>query len=221
VDAPIGNAASLGIHESQSRLWENQVGRSAAFWHWCFPRFRDHFGDAVSHLTEKDVFEGSNTIEPGLIRVEADEATYNMHIMIRFELERLLMNGELDPADLPDAWNARYDEYLGVKVPNHANGCMQDIHWAGGLFGYFPTYTLGNLYCAQIFGTAREQIGDLDNRISNGDFAPLKEWLNSKVHAHGRRYRPAELCEQITGRPLEADPLLAHLEGKLTPLYGA
>ncbi len=219
-DTPLGSAVSLGIHESQSRMWENQVGRSEAFWRWCYPKLRAFFGDAVAHLDFEDVYGGMNLVEPGFIRVEADEATYNLHIMIRFELERALMSGDLDAADVPTEWNSRYAEYLGIEVPDDARGCLQDIHWSMGAFGYFPTYTLGNLYCAQLFEKAQDEIPGLHEDFAEGDFSALKAWLNGNIHAHGSRFRPAELCERITGEPLSADPLLRHLEGKLRPLYG-
>jgi carboxypeptidase Taq len=217
---PLGSAVSLGIHESQSRLWENFVGRSEAFWRWAAPRVKETFGAAVAHLSEREMYEAFNQVEPSFIRVEADEATYNLHIMVRFELERVLMNGELDAKDLPLEWNGRYKEYLGVDVPNDALGCLQDIHWSGGSFGYFPTYTLGNLYAAQIFEKVLEDIPDLYDSFANGDLIPLKVWLNENIHVHGARYEAAELCERATGKPLSADPLLRHLEGKLRPLYG-
>ncbi|HVL79982.1 MAG TPA: carboxypeptidase M32 [Actinomycetota bacterium] len=217
---PIGGAASLGIHESQSRMWENQVGRSEGFWRWCWPLVEEHFGSAVDGFTWEAAHHAANVVRPSLIRVEADEATYNMHIMIRFELERALMNGSLAAADVPDAWNERYREYLDVEVPDDTRGCLQDIHWAFGGFGYFPTYTLGNLYCAQLFEAACEQVPGLVEGFARGEFGPLKQWLNDNVHAHGGRHEPKDLCERVTGKPLSADPLLRHLEGKLRPLYG-
>jgi len=220
IGTPMGEAVSLGIHESQSRMWENQVGRSHAFWKWAFPKLREHFGDAVRDLTLEKVYGGANIVKPDFIRVEADEATYNMHIMVRFEIERSLMNGELAIGDVPDVWNARYKEYLNIDVPSDAKGCLQDIHWSMGAIGYFPTYTLGNLYCAQFFEAALDVIPDLYEQFERGDFSALKKWLNENIHAHGRRYRSADLCEHVTGQPLSADPLLRHLESKLRPLYG-
>jgi carboxypeptidase Taq len=217
---PLGSAVSLGIHESQSRMWENFVGRSEAFWRWAHPRVQETFGSAVAHLSGRDMYEAMNQVEPSFIRVEADEATYNLHIMVRFELERVLMNGELDAKDLPLEWNRRYKEYLGVDVSNDALGCLQDIHWSGGSFGYFPTYTLGNLYAAQIFEKVLDDIPTLYDSFAKGDFSPLKTWLNENIHTHGSRYEAAELCERATSEPLSAEPLLRHLEGKLRPLYG-
>lgn len=217
---PLGRVISLALHESQSRMWENFVGRTRGFWTWCLPQMKEHFGDAVGHLTIDDVYESMNRVSPSLIRVEADEATYNLHIMVRFELERALIRGDLDAKDVPHEWNRRYKEYLGTDVPDDARGCMQDIHWSGGSFGYFPTYTLGNLYAAQLFEQASADISDLEGAFERGDFAPLKSWLNENLHRHGGRYLPAETCERTTGKPLSADPLLRHLEGKLRPLYG-
>ena len=157
---------------------------------------------------------------PSFIRTESDEATYNMHIFVRFELERAMLSGSLSVADLPEAWNAKYKEYLGVDVPNDAQGCLQDIHWSGAAMGYFPTYTLGNLYGAQFFEKVLEDIPDLYAGFERGEFGALKTWLNEQIHTHGQRYRAADLCEIVTGKPLSADPLLRHLEGKLRPLYG-
>lgn len=219
IGTPMGDAVGLSIHESQSRMWENQVGRSRAFWSWCYPKQREFFGDAVAGLTEEQVYGGANIVSPGLIRVEADEATYNMHIMVRFEIERALLTGDLPVADLPAVWNARYKEYLGVEVPSDTKGCLQDIHWAMGAMGYFPTYTMGNLYSAQLFEQAKQELGDLDAMFTRGEFTPLRAWLNENIHAHGKRYKSAEICEKVTGKPLSADPLMRHLEGKLRPLY--
>jgi len=220
IGTPMGESVSLGIHESQSRMWENQVGRSRAFWEWCTPRLSEYFGDALADLSVDDIYGGANIVKPDFIRVEADEATYNMHIMIRFELERAIMRGDLDVADIPAAWNEKYREYLGLDVPNDAKGCLQDIHWSMGSMGYFPTYTLGNLYAAQFFEAALEAMPDLYAQFREGRFLDLRDWLNTNIHHHGRRYRAMDLCEVVTGKPLSSDPLMRHLEGKLRPLYG-
>jgi len=219
IGLPMGESVGLSIHESQSRMWENQVGRSRAFWAWCYPKLAEFFGDAVKGISEDDIYGGANIVSPGLIRVEADEATYNMHIMIRFEIERALLKGDLSTADLPEVWNTRYKEYLGVDVPDNARGCMQDIHWSMGAMGYFPTYTMGNLYSAQLFEQAKEELGDLDAMFAKGEFTPIREWLNTNIHQQGKRYKSAALCEKVTGKPLSADPLMRHLEGKLGGLY--
>jgi carboxypeptidase Taq len=220
VGTPMGEAVSLGIHESQSRMWENQVGRSIAFWKWCHPKLKDFFGDAVDGLSVEDVYGGSNIVEPGFIRVEADEATYNMHPLIRFEIERAILAGDMEVGDIPDAWNAKYKQYLNLDVPDDAKGCLQDIHWSMAAMGYFPTYTLGNLYAAQLFEQILADMPDINQQFERGEFTNLKAWLNEKIHAHGRRFRAADLCEHVTGRPLSADPLMRHLEGKFRPLYG-
>ncbi|MCP4069585.1 MAG: carboxypeptidase M32 [Phycisphaeraceae bacterium] len=217
---PCGSSVSLGIHESQSRMWENQVGRSESFWRFATPMLERHFGAAVAGIDARAAFESANRVAPGFIRVEADEATYNMHVMIRFELERAMLTGDLEPAGVPEAWNAAYRDYLGLEVPDDRRGCLQDVHWSMGALGYFPTYTLGNLYCAQIFEHACEVMPGLVDGFADGEFSGLLDWLRSNIHVHGRRYSPAQLCERITGRPLSADPLMRYLEGKFRPLYG-
>jgi carboxypeptidase Taq len=216
---PLGEAVSLGIHESQSRLWENHVGRSSSFWHWALPVARRHLGPALDSQTADRLFRAANLVTPSLIRVEADEATYDLHIMVRFELETALLSGDLSVDDLPARWNALYRDYLGVEVPDDRRGCLQDVHWSCGLFGYFPTYTLGNLYAAQFASSADRALGGLDDLMARGDFAPLRGWLRENVHRHGRRHLPAELCELATGRPLSSGPFLTYLAGKLERAY--
>ena len=220
VGTPLGTAISLGIHESQSRMWENQVGRSRQFWEWCAPLARETLGAPVAGLSNDDFYQGANIVRPGFIRVDADEATYNLHIMIRFELERALISGDLDAGDVPGEWNRMYKDYLGLEVTEDRLGCLQDVHWSMGAIGYFPTYTLGNLYCAQLFDTACSQNPGMMDGFSEGRFAPLLDWLRENVHSHGRRYPASELCEMVTGSTLTADPLMDYLEGKLRPLYG-
>lgn len=224
IGLPMGTAVSLGIHESQSRMWENQVGRSRAFWTWLRPHLPQFFHggqrETVAGFSLDELYDAANIVEPGFIRVEADEATYNLHVMVRFEIERAVMRGDLAVADLPEVWNAKYKEYLGLTVPDDRRGCLQDIHWSMGAFGYFPTYTLGNLYCAQLFETARRALPDLEAEFAAGRFESLKRWLNENVHSHGMRHRPADLCRVVTGQELSPEPLMRHLEGKLRPLYG-
>ncbi|MEM1330823.1 MAG: carboxypeptidase M32 [Planctomycetota bacterium] len=217
---PIANDTGLGTHESQSRMWENFVGRSAAFWSWFKPHLDRIAGPGLEQYSAQDLYRATNTAKPSYIRVEADEATYNLHVMLRFELERALLRGELSVADLPGAWNERFESMLGLQVPDDRRGCLQDVHWSFGLVGYFPTYTLGNLYAAQYWETIREQFPDLDGQIGRGELGPLREWLRDQIHTHGKVYRAAELCDRITGKPLASDPLLRHLEGKLRPIYG-
>ncbi len=220
IGLPMSDSVSLSIHESQSRLWENQVGRSAAFWHWCQPMLREAFGAEAASYSARRLYEAANVVTPSLIRVEADEATYNLHIMVRFELERALLRGDMTPGDVPGAWNERYRDYLGIDVPDDAHGCLQDIHWSLGAMGYFPTYTLGNLYAAQFFEKASEYLGNLDDQIARGEFGPLREWLTKSIHSHAMRYESEALCEHVTGKPLSADPLMRHLERKLRGVYG-
>jgi carboxypeptidase Taq len=219
VGTPFGSATRLSIHESQSRLIENHVGRSAGFWRWAAPKLRDYFGGAYDGLSFDDLYGGANRVGRGLIRVEADEATYNLHIIVRFELERAMLGGDLSTADLPGAWAERYRKYLGVDVPSDTLGCLQDIHWSQGAFGYFPTYTLGTLYAAQFYDAAAVELGDLDAQFAAGQFEPLITWLNRNIHQHGMRHRAPQLCEQITGRPLSSEPLLRHLRTKLRAIY--
>ncbi len=217
---PLAQPASLGIHESQSRLWENMVGRSRPFWEWALPVAQEAFGGALAGTTTDEAFGFLNAVEPGPTRVEADEATYNLHIMLRFDLERGMLHGELPVRELPGAWNERMRQDLGVEVRDDRAGCLQDIHWSMGAVGYFPTYTLGNVYAAQLWETMRAQLPGLDAQLAHGEFGPLLGWLRDNVHRHGSRYRAPELCERVTGRPPSPEPLLAYLEGKLRPLYG-
>ncbi|QDV33981.1 carboxypeptidase M32 [Tautonia plasticadhaerens] len=217
---PMGESVSLGIHESQSRLWENLVGRGRAFWtHW-FPIVRRLFREPLG-AAEFDAFHRAvNRVEPSLIRTQADEVTYNLHIIIRFELERALLSGDLPPADLPGAWDESYRRDLGVVAPDVADGCLQDVHWSAGLFGYFPTYTLGNLYAAQLFDRASEELGDLDASIRQGDTTPLLRWLRDHVHRHARRHTPAALIRRATGSDPDHRPLIRSLKARYGPVYG-
>lgn len=217
---PVAEAASLGIHESQSRMWENMVGRSRPFWEWALPEMKAALGGPVADVELDEVYGFLNTVEPCLIRVAADETTYNLHIMLRFDLERAMLRGDLPVRDLPVAWNERVRLDLGLEVPEDRVGVLQDIHWSLGAMAYFPTYTLGNLYAAQLWETIREQLPELDDRMRAGDFSVLLSWLRENVHRHGQRFRAPELCERITGRPLSHEPLLRYLEAKVRPLYG-
>jgi carboxypeptidase Taq len=216
---PLGTAASLGIHESQSRLWENQVGRGRPFWEHFYPRAQQAFSAALCDVPLDDFLFAINDVQPSFIRVEADEATYNMHIILRFELEQALVSGDLQPADVPAAWNEKFTQFFGITPPTHAKGCLQDIHWSMGGIGYFPTYTLGNLYAAQLMEQARQDLGQLDGEFRAGRFAGLKGWLNDKIHRSGQRYRAGELCRRVTGRPLSHQPLMTYLRGKYEAFY--
>ncbi len=216
----IGQAVSLGIHESQSRLWENFVGRSESFWRYMYPTAQLAFPQALGQVGFDDFHFAINDVRPSFIRVEADEVTYNLHIMLRFEIEQLLVSGELQPADVPGVWNEKFSQYFGLNVPNDSQGCLQDIHWSGGLLGYFPTYALGNMYAAQFYNAARRDLGDLEEQFAKGQFKPLKAWLNEKIHNHGKRYSARRLVEVVTGESLSHVPLVEHLNRKFGALYG-
>jgi carboxypeptidase Taq len=216
---PAGMYASLGIHESQSRLWENMVGRSQAFWDHFFAPAQKTFA-SLADITKEQFYGAINTVQPSLIRVEADEATYNLHIIIRFELEQALVNGDCQVGDLPGAWNEKYQHYLGITPPNNADGVLQDVHWSAALLGYFPTYSLGNLYAAQLFNQAEKDLGELAPQFAAGEFAPLLGWLRKHVHQAGQRWPAAKLVENVVGEPISHKPLIAYLRKKLAPLYG-
>ena len=217
---PPGEAVSLGIHESQSRLWENLVGRSRSFWEWLYPEAQRRFPAALGDAPLDDFYFAVNAVRPSLIRVEADEATYNLHILVRFELEQALLEGELPAADVPAAWAEKYRQYLGIAPENDADGVLQDIHWSAGLVGYFPTYSLGNLYAAQWFAQADKDLHGLAGQFTRGEFQPLRDWLREKVHHAGQCYSAGELIARVSGQPLSYLPLVEHLKGKLGPIYG-
>ena len=216
---PLGESVSLGIHESQSRMWENLVGRSKAFWQHFYPTATEHFPEALNGVSIDQFYGAINEVRPSFIRVEADEVTYNLHIMLRFEMEQALIGGDLSIGDVPGAWNETFEKFLGLTPPDDANGCIQDVHWSAGLIGYFPTYALGNLYASQFFRAAGEALGDLNEMFANGEFAPLKQWLNENIHQQGQRYRATKLVEVVTGSPLSPEPLLTHLKTKFGELY--
>jgi carboxypeptidase Taq len=216
---PRGSAASLGIHESQSRLWENQVGRGRPFWEHFFPRARQVFVHSLAAVELNDWLFAINEVKPSFIRVEADEATYNLHIILRFELEQALLTADLQPADLPGAWSEKFRKLLGLTPPDDKLGCLQDIHWSMGGMGYFPTYTLGNLYAAQFMEQARNDLPALDDDFRRGHFGRLKGWLNEKIHRPGQKYRANDLCRRVTGSPLRHEPLVAYLRQKYGELY--
>jgi carboxypeptidase Taq len=219
---PLGVACSFGIHESQSRLWENQVGRGRPFWDHFFPRLRQTFPAALDGVSPDTFYFAVNDVRPSLIRVEADEATYNLHIALRFELELALLSGDLTVAELPGAWNDRFEALFGVPVPDDSRGCLQDIHWSFGGIGYFPTYTLGNLYAAQFMAAARRDLGPetAEGDFRSGDFGRLKGWLVDRIHRHGQRFRAGELCRRATGVPLSPKPFLNYLNEKYGRLHG-
>jgi carboxypeptidase Taq len=217
---PLWGGASPGVHESQSRLWENLVGRSLPFWKHFFPSLRNAFPEPLRDVDDEAFFRAVNRSYPSLIRVEADEVTYNMHVLLRFELENELLEGTLKVSDLPEAWNERVKSYLGINVPNDRDGVLQDIHWSFVGFGVFPGYTIGNLIGAQLMEKIRADIPDLDARFERGEFAALLAWLRKHVHRHGRKFTPNELLERATGRPLTAAPWIAYVQKKFGALYG-
>ena len=217
---PLTRGASLGLHESQSRMWENLVGRSLPFWHHFFPKLRDAFPEPFDGWEVDDWYRSLSRVEPSLIRVEADEATYNLHIILRFELEQEILAGSIDLEDLPEAWNARMKDYLGIDVPDDRRGILQDTHWAGGHLGYFPTYALGNVISAQIWERVQADLPDLDAAFEQGDFGALRDWLREHLHRHGRKFTPAETLERVVGGPIDAEPYLRYLRTKLGGIYG-
>jgi len=216
---PLGSHRDLSVHESQSRLWENHVGRSESFWELLLPKLQDAFPQ-MSALSARDAYEAANQVhDENLIRVEADELTYHLHIIIRFKIERELISGDLAVDDVPDRWNRLYEEYLGLTPPSDALGCLQDIHWSHGNFGYFPTYSLGSVLAAQLYAAADREIDDLDATIRDGDFKPVGEWLRTNIHQHGRRYETDALVEHATGEPLRADAFTDYVTAKYGALY--
>ena len=216
---PAGKANGLGIHESQSRLWENQIGRSLEFCQWSLPLWKEQFPENMQGVDAEDLWRAVNLVEPSLIRVEADEATYNIHIMIRYEIEKLLISGDLEVDDLPDKWDDMYEEYLGIRPTDSSSGVLQDIHWSMGAIGYFPTYTLGNIYSAQLLAAAREDLPEHDAQIRGGDFSPLLDWMRKKVHRRGSILKPAELIEEATGSPPSPEAFVDYLSDKVRLLY--
>jgi carboxypeptidase Taq len=211
---PLARGASLGLHESQSRLWENLVGRSRPFCSWFYPRLQQTFPGELASVDEETWFRSINDIAPGLIRIEADEASYNLHIILRFELEQQIMNG-LDLRELPQVWNEMMERYLGVDVPDDARGVLQDVHWSRGGFGYFPTYSLGNVISVQIWERLRGDVDDVDEQIARGEFSEIREWLRENLHRYGRKYLPAETLERVVAGPIDPEPYLRYLQGKL------
>jgi carboxypeptidase Taq len=216
---PLGSGTSLGLHESQSRMWENLVGRSKPFWRFLYPRLQEAFPSQFGNV-DLDTFYGAvNAVRPSFIRIDADEVTYNFHVILRFELEQEILAG-MDLADLPEAWNAKMREYLGVDVPNDARGVLQDMHWSGGHIGYFPTYSLGNVISVQIWDKVHAAIPDLYDQFEQGEFSALREWLGENLHRHGRKFTPQETLEKVVGGPLDAGPYVRYLKRKLGDIYG-
>ena len=217
---PLGEAASVGMDEAQARFWENRVGRDLRFWEHFYPQARDLFPESLGDVPLDEFHFAVNRVAPSHVRVNADEVTYNLHVMIRFDLERALVSGALPVADLPHAWSAACRETLGLVPRNDAEGCLQDGHWADGMIGYFPTYALGDVFAAQLFAAAERELGPLGEQFARADFAPLLSWLGRRVYRQGARYPSARLIEVVTGSPPDHKPLVAILKGKYEELYG-
>ena len=216
---PLGHAESLGVHESQSRLWENMVGRGRAFSTVLAPMAAERFGGQLADLTPDQLYRAVNRVAPSFIRVEADEATYGLHIVLRFELEQELIDGRLSVRDLPEAWNARFKAYLGRDVPDDAHGVLQDVHWAMGAIGYFPTYALGNLIAGQLWERLHDDLGDLEQQLAAGQLQGLREWLREHIHRHGAKFTMPELLQRVVGGPIEVAPFVRYLQRKLGDVY--
>lgn len=219
VRTPLARGASLGLHESQSRMWENLVGRSKPFWRYFYPLLQSTFPDAFAKVALADFYRAINKVQPSLIRVEADEATYNLHIILRFELEQEIFEGKVALRELPEVWNARMKQYLGADVPNDAQGLLQDIHWSSGGFGYFSTYSLGNIISCQIWEKALQAMPDLPAQFERGEFMALREWLRENLHQHGRKFTPTETLQKVVGEGINVAPYVRYLKGKFGDIY--
>lgn len=217
---PLGTGASLAVHESQSRMWENLVGRSKDFWIYAYPLLQKRFPAQLGNVSLDTFYKGINRVQPSLIRVEADEATYNLHIMLRLELEIALIEGTIDVKDLPQAWNYRIEQYLGITPPNDSVGVLQDVHWSGGMIGYFSTYALGNLISSQLWEVVNRDIPSLSAEIRKGEFGALLGWLREKIHQHGAKYQPQELVQMVTGSKIDPAPYVRYLRTKYGEIYG-
>ena len=216
---PLGAAASLSIHESQSRLWENFIGRGPAFWKHFYPVLQQGFPEQLGNVTQEAFYAGMNKVQPSLIRTESDELTYHFHVMIRYEIEKGLMENSITTAELPDIWREKYQQYLGITPPDDVQGILQDVHWSHGSFGYFPTYSLGSFYAAQFWEEAQKRLPDLLTDIEHGRFDSLLHWLRKGIHLHGRRYRSEALCERITGRGLDISSFMRYAREKYSDIY--
>ena len=216
---PLGEAISLGIHESQSRLWENNVGRGLSYWKANFSLLQSYFPAELKAVNAEQFYQAINVVKPSLIRTNADELTYHLHVMIRFEIEKALIEGSIEVKDLPQIWNAKYKKYLDIDVPSDSQGVLQDIHWSHGSFGYFPTYSLGSFYATQFYNQAKEEITDLEQEIEQGNMQPLLAWLRTNIHRHGKKYSAKNLCRKITGEKLNFNYFLSYAKEKYKPLY--
>ena len=218
---PLCQGVSSALHESQSRLWENLVGRSRPFWNHFYPQLQSAFPDALGEVEQERFYRAINRVKPSHIRVDADEATYNLHIILRFELEQEIIAGAVSPQELPEAWNARFEEYFGVPVRDDREGILQDVHWSGGGFGYFPTYSLGNIVSVQIWDKVLSEIPDLHDQFEQGEFGPLHEWLRTNLYSLGRKFTPQETLQRVVGGPIDAKPYVRYLKEKLGALTAA
>ncbi|MCB9046013.1 MAG: carboxypeptidase M32 [Chitinophagales bacterium] len=216
---PLGAAASLSVHESQSRLWENNVGRGTHFWKYYYPKLQSLFPAQLSGVTMDAFYKGINKVQPSLVRTEADELTYHFHVMIRYEIEKALISKELDPKDLAGAWNEMYKKYLGITPPDDKQGVLQDVHWAHGSFGYFPTYSLGSFYAAQYYVQAKTDLTGLETQFEKGEYGHLLQWLREKIHVHGKKYRSDELCKKVTGTGLDFSAFMDYASRKYKSIY--
>ena len=216
---PLGEYCSLSIHESQSRLWENCVGRSSAFWEYNYPLLRSHFPDQFNDISVNQFYKGINKVEPSLIRTEADELTYHFHVMIRYEIEKMLIEGSISTKDIPAYWNEHYKKYLGVIVPDDKRGCLQDVHWSHGSFGYFATYSIGSLYAAQLFKTIIKASPSIKNDISTGNNSPVLHWLKQHIYKYGRYYRSSDLCRLASGEHLNSQYFIDYVTEKYSDIY--
>lgn len=217
--SPLGEARSLGVHESQSRWWETRVGLSKPFWQYFLPLLKETFKGQLDPVTLEEFYRALNKVEPSFIRVEADEVTYPLHVILRFELEKALIEGSLTVREIPEAWNAKMEEYLGIIPATNSEGCLQDVHWSMGGFGYFPTYTLGNLYAAHLFKAFAQEHKDWESRVSAGDLGFIKLWLHEKIFQHGRRWSTLELLQEATGKPFTTEPYTQYLKQKYSDIY--
>jgi len=215
----LAEGASYGIHESQSRFWEIFVGMSRPFWQRYMSELREYFPEQLGDVSVDAFYQAINKAEPSLIRIEADELTYNLHIMIRYEIEKQLISGQIEVKDLPQIWNDKYEEYLGVRPSRDAEGVLQDVHWAGGSFGYFPSYSLGNMYAAQICATMKRELRDYTALIERGELGPIKDWLAERIYRHGSMMRPEQFIAQVTGEELDSRYLIEHLKEKFSELH--
>lgn len=219
IGTPLCTGTSMGIHESQSRFWENMIGRSRAFWNRYYPDLQRNYPGQFDNVSAEAFYRATNEVKPSLIRIETDELTYNLHIMVRYEIEKALMSGDVKASELPHVWNEKYREYLGIEPSHDGEGVLQDVHWSGGAFGYFPSYALGNMYAAQFSRTIRREMPDVDAKVEAGELLPVKDWLAERIYRHGKLLTPNDIVLQVTGEELNPDYLMDYLTEKYTDIY--